>query len=56
VFVREECSSSDETAEITAVPIPSSALAATTGYGCKNLIMPLFLLFCSYVVVVTVVF
>jgi hypothetical protein len=27
-------SSSDKTAEITAVPISSSASAATTGYGC----------------------
>jgi hypothetical protein len=34
-------SSSDKTAEITAVPVSSSASAATTGYGCKNSILPL---------------
>jgi hypothetical protein len=31
-----EFSSSDKTAEITAVPISSTASAATMGYGCKN--------------------
>jgi hypothetical protein len=36
VFVCDKCSSSDKTAEITAVPISSSASAATTRYGCKN--------------------
>jgi hypothetical protein len=41
VFVCDKCSSSDRTAEITAVPISSSASAATTGYGCKNSILPL---------------
>jgi hypothetical protein len=35
------CSSSDKIAETTAVPISSSASAATTGYGCKNSIFPL---------------
>jgi altronate dehydratase len=41
VFVREKCSSSDRTAEITAVPVSSSASAATTGYGCNNSILTL---------------
>jgi hypothetical protein len=41
VSVCDKCSSSDKTAEITAVPISSSASAATTGYGCKNSILPL---------------
>jgi hypothetical protein len=36
MFVCDKCSSSDKTAEVTAVPISSSASAATTGYGCKN--------------------
>jgi hypothetical protein len=43
VFVSDKCSSSDKTAEITAVPISSGALAAATGYSCKNLILPLLL-------------
>jgi hypothetical protein len=41
VFACDKCSFSDKIAEITAVPISSSALAATTGYGCKNSILPL---------------
>jgi hypothetical protein len=45
--VCDKCSSSDKAAEITAVPISSSASAATTGHGCKNSILPLVLLFCS---------
>jgi hypothetical protein len=43
VVVCDKCSSSDKTAEIMAVPISSSASAATTGYGCKNSILPLVL-------------
>jgi hypothetical protein len=39
VFAFDKCSWSDKTAEITAVPIPSSASAATAGYGCKNSIL-----------------
>jgi hypothetical protein len=30
-----------KTAEITAVPISSSVSSATTGYGCKNPVLPL---------------
>jgi hypothetical protein len=33
--------------EITAVPISSSASAATMGYGCKNSILPLVSSFCA---------
>jgi hypothetical protein len=40
--------SSGASAEITAVPISSSASAATTGYGCKNLIFSLVLSFCVW--------
>jgi hypothetical protein len=47
VFVCDNCSSSDKTAEITAVPISSGASAATTGYGCKNSILPLVSSFCA---------
>jgi hypothetical protein len=36
VFGSDKCSSYDKTAEITAVPISSSAWAATAGYDCKN--------------------
>jgi hypothetical protein len=45
VLVCDMCSWSNKTAEIMAVPISSSALA-TTGYGCKNSILPLVLPFC----------
>jgi hypothetical protein len=48
VYVCEKCSSNDKTAEITAVPISSSASAATTGYGCKNSILPLVSSFCAW--------
>jgi hypothetical protein len=43
--VCDKFSSSDKTAEITAIPISSSALAATMGYDCKNSILSLVLLF-----------
>jgi hypothetical protein len=45
VFVRDKGLSSDKTAEITAVPISSSASAATTEYGSKYSILPLVLSF-----------
>jgi hypothetical protein len=45
MFVFHKSSSSDKTAEIMAVQISCSASTATTGYGCKNLILPLFLSF-----------
>jgi hypothetical protein len=45
VFVCEKCSSSDRTVEIMALPISSSALPVTTGYGCKNSILTLVSLF-----------
>jgi hypothetical protein len=38
---------SDKTAEITAVPISSSASAGTTEYGCKNSMLPLVSWFCA---------
>jgi hypothetical protein len=41
VFACDECSSSDKTAEITALPVSSSASAAAMGYGHKNSILPL---------------
>jgi hypothetical protein len=41
-FVCDKCSPSDKTTEITAVPISSGASAATTGYGCKHSVLPLF--------------
>jgi hypothetical protein len=41
------CLWSKKTAEITAVPIQSSASAATVGYGCKNSILPLVSSFCA---------
>jgi hypothetical protein len=41
VCVSEKRSSRNKTAEVTAVLISSSVSAATTGYGCKNLILPL---------------
>jgi hypothetical protein len=47
MFVCDKRSSSDKTAEITAVPISSSASAAITGYGCKNSLLPLVLSFCA---------
>jgi hypothetical protein len=47
VFVCDKCSSSDKTAEITAVPISSSASAATTGYGCKDSVVSLVSSFCT---------
>jgi hypothetical protein len=37
VFVLDNCSSSENTYEITAVPTSSSALTPTTGHDCKNL-------------------
>jgi hypothetical protein len=46
VFACDKCSSSDK-AEITALPISSSASAATMGYGCKNSILPLVSSFCT---------
>jgi hypothetical protein len=36
VFVCDKCALDDKTAEITAIPISSSASATTMGYGCKN--------------------
>jgi hypothetical protein len=50
VSVCDKCSSSDKSAQITAVPISSSASAATTGYGCKNSILPLVSWSCCVVV------
>jgi hypothetical protein len=47
VFVCDKCSSSDRTAEITAVPIANSSSAATTGHDCKNSILPLVSSFCT---------
>jgi hypothetical protein len=38
---------SDKTAEMTVVPVSSSASAAATGYGCRNSILPLVLSFCE---------
>jgi hypothetical protein len=43
--VCDKCSSRYKIAEVTAVPISSSASAATMGYSCKNLILPLVLSF-----------
>jgi hypothetical protein len=45
--VCDKCSSSDKTAEITAVPISSNASAATTGYGGKKSIFPVVSAFCA---------
>jgi hypothetical protein len=42
----DKCSLSDKTAKIMAIPISSSVSAATTGYGCKNSILPLISSFC----------
>jgi hypothetical protein len=39
--VYDEGSTSDKTAEIVSLPISSSELVATKGYGCKNPIPPL---------------
>jgi hypothetical protein len=39
-FVCDSCSSSDKTAAIMAVPISSSASAATMEYCCKNSVLP----------------
>jgi hypothetical protein len=39
--VCDVCSSSDKTAEIMAVPVASSAAAATAGHGCKNSVLTL---------------
>jgi hypothetical protein len=41
----DKCSSRDETAEIMAESISSSASVATTGYDCRNSIFPLVSLF-----------
>jgi hypothetical protein len=43
----DKCSLSNKAAEITAVLISSSALAATTGYGCNNSTFPLVSSFCA---------
>jgi hypothetical protein len=45
--VCDKCSPSDKTSETTAVSIPSSASAATAGYGCKNSVLPLVSSFCT---------
>jgi hypothetical protein len=44
--VYDKCSLNDKTAKITAGPISGSASAATTGYGCKNSILPVVSSFC----------
>jgi hypothetical protein len=48
VFVGDKCSSSDNTAKITAVTISSTASTATTKYGCKNSILSLVSSFCVW--------
>jgi protein-arginine kinase activator protein McsA len=47
VFVCDKCSSSERTAEITAIPISSCASAVIMGYNYKNSILPPVLLFLS---------
>jgi hypothetical protein len=41
VFVCDKCSFGDKTAEITVVPMSSSASVASAKYGCKNSTLPL---------------